>query len=286
MMSTQPRPDKGAEVELLPCPFCGGAARIESNRDWHRIFAAHDDECVFDADDHALMYPAQPGYLIQIAEDWNRRSMPEAVAEELPPRLTNGQIEALWAKHADTAKPGERRIAFGRAVEQAVIASQARASVPAAGAVQQPTAAGDVTNARIVEVLASMGVDSEPSKYGFEELQVRTTVSTIRKVVEKFLAAPAPGNTAQPADDGRKWIVLGGRRMGRTYLAKLEREAARYRWLRDKSEPGVCAFYLSVGQAFKDVKFARETVDDAIDAQIATMQSAKGAKESAEGSGS
>ncbi|HXU93211.1 MAG TPA: hypothetical protein VFP33_06090, partial [Gallionella sp.] len=49
------------------------------------------------------------------------------------------------------------------------------------------------------------------------------------------------------------------------------RDAARYRWLRDHSEPGICAFYLSVGQAFKNVKFARETVDDAIDAQIAAM---------------
>ena len=46
------------------------------------------------------------------------------------------------------------------------------------------------------------------------------------------------------------------------------KDAARYRWLRDKSEPGICAFYLSVGSAFKGVKFARETVDEAIDAQI------------------
>jgi hypothetical protein len=47
------------------------------------------------------------------------------------------------------------------------------------------------------------------------------------------------------------------------------KDAARYRWLRDKSEPGICAFYLSVGQAFHQVKFKPETVDDAIDAQIA-----------------
>ena len=70
-----PSHDKG-NAELLPCPFCGGGARIESNRDWHRIYAAHDDECVFDADEHVLMYPAQPGHLIQIAEDWNRRATP------------------------------------------------------------------------------------------------------------------------------------------------------------------------------------------------------------------
>lgn len=55
------------------------------------------------------------------------------------------------------------------------------------------------------------------------------------------------------------------------------KDAARYRWLRDKSEPGIfCTFYLSVGQAFKNVKFARETVDEAIDAQIAATPEQKG----------
>lgn len=55
-------------------------------------------------------------------------------------------------------------------------------------------------------------------------------------------------------------------------VARLTAEAARYRWLRDHSEPSICAFYLSVGEAFKGVKFARETVDEAIDAQIAAMK--------------
>jgi hypothetical protein len=63
-------------VKLEPCPFCGGKARIESNRDWHRLYADHDDDCVFDGEDHALMYPAQPGYLKEIAEVWNRRATP------------------------------------------------------------------------------------------------------------------------------------------------------------------------------------------------------------------
>lgn len=54
----------------------------------------------------------------------------------------------------------------------------------------------------------------------------------------------------------------------RAEVERLRAEAGRYRWLRDKSEPGICAFYLSVGQAFKGVKFASETVDEAIDAAI------------------
>jgi hypothetical protein len=65
-------------------------------------------------------------------------------------------------------------------------------------------------------------------------------------------------------------------------LAHLEggtRDAARYRWLRDISTPAICAFYLSVGKAFEGVKFSRETVDEAIDAQIDASRAASGAGE-------
>lgn len=56
----------------------------------------------------------------------------------------------------------------------------------------------------------------------------------------------------------------------------MEKDAARYRWLRDHSEPGLCWFYLSVGKAFDGVKFESQAVDETIDAQIATI--AKGGK--------
>jgi len=52
----------------------------------------------------------------------------------------------------------------------------------------------------------------------------------------------------------------------RSAVEALAVDAERYRWLRDKSEPGICAFYLSVGKAFHGVKFKPETVDEAIDA--------------------
>lgn len=76
------------------------------------------------------------------------------------------------------------------------------------------------------------------------------------------------------ADDA---YVAGFQTMGQYRAALLQqadddaKDAARYRWLRDKSEPGICAFYMSVGQAFKGVKFARDTVDEAIDAARATQ---------------
>jgi hypothetical protein len=72
-MIEHPPAQASDEPMLLPCPFCGGAARIESNRDWHRLCADHDENCVFDSDDADLMYPAQDGYLKTIPEVWNRR---------------------------------------------------------------------------------------------------------------------------------------------------------------------------------------------------------------------
>jgi hypothetical protein len=101
-------------AELLPCPFCGGAARIESNRDWHRLYADHDEECVFDADDHALMFPAQPGYLLDIALLWNRRA-----ALKAQPAPTEAQdedsarLDAL-ASEIEGMAPAHDRGCFGK----------------------------------------------------------------------------------------------------------------------------------------------------------------------------
>lgn len=70
----------------------------------------------------------------------------------------------------------------------------------------------------------------------------------VTPLVNRYAALPQP-QAAEPAD---------------------AKDAARYRWLRDHSQPGICTFYLSVGNGLHGVKFTRETVDEAIDAQIAT----------------
>jgi len=76
------------------------------------------------------------------------------------------------------------------------------------------------------------------------------------------------------ADDA---YVAGFQTLGQYRAALLQqadvdaRDAVRYRWLRDTSEPGICAFYMSVGQAFKGVTFAQEMVDEAIDAARAAQ---------------
>lgn len=60
--------------------------------------------------------------------------------------------------------------------------------------------------------------------------------------------------------------LVGAARYAPAQDAEQTRDAERYRWLRDKSEPRICAFYLSVGMAFHGVRFKPETVDEAIDA--------------------
>ncbi len=71
------------QVQLLACPFCGCAMRVESNRDWHRIFGDHTDECVFEADSEQMMAPATDDQLQLMIDSWNSRPIQQAVQEDL-----------------------------------------------------------------------------------------------------------------------------------------------------------------------------------------------------------
>jgi hypothetical protein len=51
-------------------------------------------------------------------------------------------------------------------------------------------------------------------------------------------------------------------------FGEMVKNDARYKWLRDKSEKTQCGFYLSVGEALKDIRFQPQTVDNSIDAAI------------------
>lgn len=95
--------------ELLPCPFCGSVMRLQSNRDWHRLFGDHDDDCIWSQSASAVMcVPAQPYQLAAMVHSWNRR------AQRKP--LTDEQIAEIWIEHGlDDCDPE----GFARAIEAA-----------------------------------------------------------------------------------------------------------------------------------------------------------------------
>jgi hypothetical protein len=57
---------------------------------------------------------------------------------------------------------------------------------------------------------------------------VVATMDSLRKQWDAALAS-------RPAEvgDERQWVVVGGRRAGRTFLVALARDAERYRWMRN-----------------------------------------------------
>lgn len=64
--------------ELLPCPFCGGAAHLSTiGRSWYRITADHADSCFLD--DRETDCPQTDEQLQLLLRDWNTRSSYTAV---------------------------------------------------------------------------------------------------------------------------------------------------------------------------------------------------------------
>jgi hypothetical protein len=45
--------------KLKPCPFCGGAAQLQSNRSWHYLHVEHAEKCILE--DHEPQYSAAEG---------------------------------------------------------------------------------------------------------------------------------------------------------------------------------------------------------------------------------
>lgn len=59
----------------------------------------------------------------------------------------------------------------------------------------------------------------------------------IRRQQQQAARASTP---AQPQNGAGQCIVLGGQRIGTQHLLDLQRDAARYRWLRDKADSMAC----------------------------------------------
>jgi hypothetical protein len=82
-------------AELKPCPFCGCAMRIESNRDWHRLKGDHDEMCLFDADSEIGTMPATEEDRSTMVEYWNRRATLPPASGEAPVASTPAPADLL-----------------------------------------------------------------------------------------------------------------------------------------------------------------------------------------------
>jgi hypothetical protein len=229
-------------AELKPCPFCGCAMRIESNRDWHRLKGDHGDECIFDADTEIGTMPATDEDRLTMVEYWNRRAtLPPASGEAV------GEV-----------------ILFGGDSDLKEI-SWAKGKMPAPGTklYTQPAPEVQASHGAVALSASLLGTGSTMANvlYNFAQKCGKVITKSDAELFDKLRKGWDVGVRATPASADS---------------AADARDAARYRWLRDKSEPGICAFYLSVGKAFDGVKFNQATVDEAIDAQVAAIQAKDG----------
>lgn len=87
---------------LKPCPFCACAMRIESNRDWHRIYGAHTEACLFDEDTEQLMVPATPDQFALMVECWNDRASPAHSEDVYQFKAINGDWVEISREQYDT----------------------------------------------------------------------------------------------------------------------------------------------------------------------------------------
>lgn len=237
-MSTQPCPDKGAEAELLPCPFCGGTDAFIERLNYEAAYV----QCDSSINEHDACLARGP---IGVQEDeddeipgaaaairaWNEQSarhvaLPADVdAEGLPPpptlpRYLLDQIGEYGVARTDTV--GQIEVQYRWEVLISYIkryaADYASSAIAAdrkaqAGAVQQPAAAGDLTEVARAVIEQLEKSSSKPDAPGHSHQvagvwDIGNKPEIAGKSCEwcalwsrfKRLAAPAPGNTAQQSE--------------------------------------------------------------------------------------
>lgn len=124
-----------SELKPLPCPFCGGAPRSAArpdNIDGTRFFYALACYCGgYSACAHKMAVEPTPEQAKRAAiEAWNRRAQPAQAGQV----LSDSALLAMWAGEV---------LAYGRAVEQAVLAKRVPMTDPQLQTSEERRATGD-----------------------------------------------------------------------------------------------------------------------------------------------
>ena len=81
--------------------------------------------------------------------------------------------------------------------------------------------------------LARLLRNLDETSYNEGACDLACRLTDCKAVIEELLQQRALASRPAEVDDERQWIVVGGRRAGRTFLAALARDANRYRWMRN-----------------------------------------------------
>lgn len=82
-----------SQVELKPCPFCGGEASLSTvGRSWYRITADHEGFCILE--EHESDCPQTDEQLALLVRDWNAR--------------VGSELDQLKAENESLRKDAER----------------------------------------------------------------------------------------------------------------------------------------------------------------------------------
>lgn len=251
-------------VPLLPCPFCGCDMRVESNRDWHRIFGAHAEDCVFDADNEQLMVPATPEQLLLMTSDWNKRALLDAPAvERQEPK--SSQVPVLRAMAANYRNGHCWDFLDGEAVSKAADEITFLHSTIAR------------LEARIAELESGMGEPIYELEYLGEggggwvetdkhQFDVTSKLKNFRTRIV-FTAPPAPVAVPEKYDD----VLLPFLSLMRAELHANAHKGDRQGWLQMDSKTAILEVFYHMGKLHQAVHRGEEAAIKEYAADVANM---------------
>jgi Lar family restriction alleviation protein len=187
---------------LAPCPFCGGAPIPDFIVDSTYLIKCSNCKT-------RSWFQASAADAVAA---WNRRAVKPFVAAPAAV-LTDADYAAIVKRYEDAGD-----------VQNADIIRRQWTVARAAGAMPKADQASPVHQAQ-VENGRWIDIDAADIP-GYQ-----SCFATVRTLY----AAPTPADA-----DAKQLVVIGGQRVGKQLLLDLQRDAGRYRWLRDKADGMAC----------------------------------------------